>query len=588
MAIMIPEDRRENEFNNSIGEKVLYEELKRQLTDDYVVFHSVNIAAQVFKDHGYFVNKELDFIVFHPGKGMLCIEVKAGQIKFEDLRIHQRKARHYEDSYYTDEEFEEINPLKQIEPAVHSLIDRLGKKLPDGIEYPIRSLAAFTSINKKDLIGQLPMEYKERTMFKEDLNNLPVTLEKFFDYENGRRPKNETMSLKAKRIIMNEIAPSCDAIPILNERIKAGEMLFRKMTKDQIGVLGFLELQKEAVIEGMAGSGKTVIALEKAKRLAKNRKVLVLCFNRMIKEYMREALHMQSDNIDVMNIFDLGIEYGYIKSGQFQWQQQTQLLNDILMDEVAWQYDDLIIDEAQDYAKGILELFYKIQQKSGGHFYAFYDIHQKTHNNKSEEWLEAFQNRFPLTSNCRNTMEIAESCCRVVGESYTESKIRVSGKRPQWIISRSMEEFEKTLQKQVDYYVDQGVPIENIVLLTVKSSNDPSRVLQPDLSLNGEFNLGRYKVSKSIKEDHLLYTTARKFKGNECDVVIVLDIGCDSLSDETNKKLFYISLSRAKHIGEVHCLMSETEEAALYQSLSQHQRNDSNVLEDVLAMEKMV
>lgn len=588
MAIMVPSYRRSEEFNRSRGERLLYNELKKQLSDEYVIFHSVNVLGRARTNKGYPVDKEIDFIVFHPQKGIICIEVKHGEIRFRDNGIFQKQYLEYDDSSRNKENYVSIDPLKQIAPAKYSLIKHLKDNLGSRIEYSCTSVAFFTSVRSVDMHGKLPLFYRGRILFKEDLETLSESLDNHFDYHNGRIPKDKDLVKETKNSVINEIAPSCDAIPILSERIKENEFSFRKMTQEQIKVLDFLEKQKNAVIEGMAGSGKTVIALEKAKRLSESRKVLVLCFNRMIKDYMKISLQKYSSNIDVMNIYDLGLAYRYLKSGEFHWTRQMELLNDILQGKLEWDYDDLIIDEAQDYTKGILEMLYNIQKKSNGHFYAFYDIHQKTHNNMSEEWLDKFHNRYVLHSNCRNTMEIAEACCKIVGENIRKPSIKVSGQRPKWHINRTEDELKKTLETQLDYYIEQGISLSDIVLLTIKSSNDPSGILCNEKNLKAaSFNIGKYKVSGYKKEGHLLFTTARKFKGNESDIVIVVDINEESLWNDNGKKLFYIAVSRAKHIAEVHCVMDRTEEESLYRSISREKRNEPFALREYLAMEKV-
>ena len=47
--------------------------------------------------------------------------------------------------------------------------------------------------------------------------------------------------------------------------------------------------------------------------------------------------------------------------------------------------------------------------------------------------------------------------------------------------------------------------------------------------------------------DGILFTTARKFKGLESDVVIVIDIDEKSFADNKAKCVFYVASSRAKH-----------------------------------------
>ena len=55
--------------------------------------------------------------------------------------------------------------------------------------------------------------------------------------------------------------------------------------KEQIALLNYLEEQDNAVINGLAGTGKTVMAVEKARRHAeKDESVLFLCYNFYLKD----------------------------------------------------------------------------------------------------------------------------------------------------------------------------------------------------------------------------------------------------------------------------------------------------------------
>ena len=45
----------------------------------------------------------------------------------------------------------------------------------------------------------------------------------------------------------------------------------------------------------------------------------------------------------------------------------------------------------------------------------------------------------------------------------------------------------------------------------------------------------------------VLFTTARKFKGLESDVIIVIDVDDQTFTEDEGKRLFYVGSSRAKH-----------------------------------------
>ena len=87
MAIFIPSIRPED-FNNSLGEKRVYEAL-RSLNDSYVVFYSLSwIGINENRTIG-----EADFVVLHPGMGILVIEVKSGEIEYKNGEWIQTNTR---------------------------------------------------------------------------------------------------------------------------------------------------------------------------------------------------------------------------------------------------------------------------------------------------------------------------------------------------------------------------------------------------------------------------------------------------------------------------------------------------------------
>ena len=77
MAIFYP--NKVGSFNGSQGEKEVYEALQT-LDSRFVVFHSYRWRGD---GKGKELEGEADFIVFHPDYGILVIEVKDGDISYE-------------------------------------------------------------------------------------------------------------------------------------------------------------------------------------------------------------------------------------------------------------------------------------------------------------------------------------------------------------------------------------------------------------------------------------------------------------------------------------------------------------------------
>lgn len=78
MAVMIP--KKPYQIPAGSLEDIMFEALKK-LPDEYMVFHSFKITKV---KHGIVHESETDFVIFHRGKGILCLEAKAGAVPYRD------------------------------------------------------------------------------------------------------------------------------------------------------------------------------------------------------------------------------------------------------------------------------------------------------------------------------------------------------------------------------------------------------------------------------------------------------------------------------------------------------------------------
>ena len=77
MAKMIPEKPRT--FSPESLEGTMFKALEEKLPDTYYVFHSFRIVTS---DESVIRESETDFVVFSPEHGIICIEAKAGHVKY--------------------------------------------------------------------------------------------------------------------------------------------------------------------------------------------------------------------------------------------------------------------------------------------------------------------------------------------------------------------------------------------------------------------------------------------------------------------------------------------------------------------------
>ena len=79
-----------------------------------------------------------------------------------------------------------------------------------------------------------------------------------------------------------------------------------------------------------------------------------------------------------------------------------------------------------------------------------------------------------------------------------------------------------------------------IVILTVKT-------LETSILKNTN-KIGNLKISNNFDDKNILFTTARKYKGLEADVIIIIDLDYSTFNKEENKRLFMLHLQELKII----------------------------------------
>ncbi|MFI3249855.1 MAG: ATP-binding domain-containing protein [Eubacteriales bacterium] len=541
MATMIPGELYADHSNLSGGELQLFELLKN-LPDDYYVFHSTQWNEKERKNttsrRQYVQWGEADFTLFHPEFGLIVFEVKDGLISYQHEKGWVQKNRN---SGYE----KVIDPLAQAEKSKYQFLHLIEHKFRGKSPYPLCSAVCFTSVDRNSVEGNLPLHYKEELIiWLSDLatiSSIERAIKGIFTFCGATKiPANPEHTEK----VLQTLAPEFGSFLSMRSRSIAAKALFHKMTQEQSYLLDYLEEQQEAAIHGVAGTGKTVLAVQKAERLALNgEKVLFLCFNRFLKDHLEH--HNTHENIDFFNLDGLLVK----KTGRPLPQdsmEKDSAISDMLLDD-GWEYQHIIIDEGQDFKNDHLESLKLLALDKNGCFYVFYDKNQFVQGISFPEWLNQMDCRLILSRNCRNTKEIAITSTRPIG--IAESKIKMRRENPSAnyteqpkpciFFLENKDEAKQLLVKLLKKYTSAGIPKENIVILTCKTEN--TSCLQPkDFKLTDAYQLSSTKESSKI-----LFTTVRKFKGLEAEAVICIDIDTETFVNPTEKNAFYVGTSRA-------------------------------------------
>ncbi len=535
---MIPDIPRQFDVRSQEG--LMFEELSN-LPDEYYVFHSfaiVTVKGTVIRE------SETDFVIFHPKKGLLCIEAKAGQVDYVDGYW----------KYGSGIKMSHDGPFNQAKSNKWKLKDYM---LDHGLQYEFEHCKLLHAVWFPDVPlskfqgKQLPSEADLNIMLTADsFGQIEKCIEKIFALEVKVGVKTSLTEKEVKRILERVLAPSFSLISLQEVEIERTKNVFKRMLKEQVALLNYLEEQNNAIINGLAGTGKTVMAVEKARRHAeKGEDVLFLCYNSFLKEHLKETYkypHVAYYTID-------GLACKLCNTNSPDYLLLKEKLEEMFCDS-SFPYQHVIIDEGQDFGKieseeeEIIELLKAnvIEDESkNGTFYMFYDKNQMIQARSVPKYIENADCKLTLYRNCRNTENIALTSLRLLGSGQTPKLFQdaVLGDLPEMGFCSTKEELVSALNSEIDRYIDSGYT--NITILTCKT--EESSIIS-----------SWCKDSKyTYRRGYVKFTTCRKFKGLESDVIIVVDIDKDTF-DGQGEQLMYVGTSRARY--KLSCLVSMTEE----------------------------
>ena len=349
-----------DDFHGSCGEFQIFESLK-QLSDDWYIFHSLNWQNR--SKNGKITWGEADFVIFNKTYGILVIEVKSGGISFESGKWYQTRIDNNETN-------EMKNPFNQANRSKYKLIDEIDYKLPYGSCCFIDKAVWFPSISLVDVNQiNLPLEFDKRLILtKDSLKNPLNAIISVFNFYNST--KYTRLTEDNKKNVLDIIQPNFNLVPSASNIKDEADYVFYQLTNDQKKILNFIEDQSTVAIQGAAGTGKTFIAVEQAKRFAKRGKVLFLCFNKFL--YLHLNSKCKFDGIDYYNLHTFLSKYS---------------TDDLLTDEkclkalksisfIELKYSSIIIDEAQDINEKIINYLYEISIINNMKLLIFYDKNQ--------------------------------------------------------------------------------------------------------------------------------------------------------------------------------------------------------------------
>ncbi|MBN1192725.1 MAG: NERD domain-containing protein [Coriobacteriia bacterium] len=553
MARMVP-NRFEPAYTSS-AEKRIFKLFAEGAPRDWVVLHSLDIAP-----HGDERRRgEADFVAIVPGRGVAVLEVKTYAERTKDGRWRYRR----------DATPETRSPFEQAATTMYSIRHFLRKKM--GGRVPFVCHGVMTPFGDLVRPGSAPdqIEWNEWQAIGESAlaeHRIRECVERLIDREAAAARISPNRSFEADRVV-TLLRPRFEFFqsPETRRAQRDSEILF--YTREQFDVLDEFEANGQLLVDGLAGTGKTLLAIEAARRAASvGSSVRVLCYNRHLATWLREQLMplapaVQTDTLhgwlaDVAGTRDNGTEPESLADAALAVLEAEPDRHTV---------DVLVIDEAQD----VIHLPYLRCLSSGlrdgltsGAWLLLGDLscQDVTLPDKDErEVLEAATgNRVflrPLRRNCRNTRTIAAFAEHVArlpeGAGYSRVLRSLPGPEPEVHIADQRAQQVATLAAVLERLMEAGYSPGEIVVLSLCSME--TSVAQ-ELKGAAETDAGLQAIAAQLRpythecKRRIRFDSVRRFKGLEAPVIVLTDFCRDNLGagpEDLIDELLYIGATRA-------------------------------------------
>ncbi|MHB8967641.1 MAG: nuclease-related domain-containing DEAD/DEAH box helicase [Thermoleophilia bacterium] len=559
MAQLIPPVTDQN--NTSRGELFIFDLFKKsENSHGWTVFHSLDIA-----DHVRQVQGEADFVVLIPGKGLLTIEVKGhDRISFKDGLW-----------YFGGDAGKRRGPFKQSEEAARSIKEKLIARHPDLDGIVCWNAVTFPFAN----FNNSAIEWHDWQVIDfEDLNSRPFdrlvegVLDRARDHlaRSGTamwfKPEAAIPDERQCKAVINTLSPSFEVFMSPKARTMQLEEELKRFTEDQVQALRSMERTDRIVFDGAAGTGKTVLAIEAARRgCRQGRKVLLLCYNRILSEWLKDQVAClaplgRADTLHNYMCELTGLTPGAEPVGPEFWEQElpAKAIEKLLEPEDdALMFDELIIDEAQDILSPDYLDVLDLSLRGGlaeGRWRMFGDFEKQAIYGKGMS-LEDLREKYganwadyDLLVNSRNTPAIIDFAKRLSGIDLEYDEVRRSDSgdpAPEIIRFKDEEDQQAKLIEVLQRLEGEGFTGQNTVILSPRRDEASAAARISDKKWKNKLRPLREMDQNPNGPDagYTGYCTIQAFKGMEAAAVVITDVA--DLESEKMRGLLYVGVTRA-------------------------------------------
>jgi len=555
MARMIP--KRISDSIKSNAEKRIFELFASDpATDDWIVLHSLGLS-----EHETLIYGEIDFVVIAPRYGIFCLEVKGG-------RVARKDGVWYFTNRYNKTAEKKRSPFEQAKEGMFSLQKALQKHF--GQNDNISNLILGYGVMFPDINFDVSStEYEVWEVY--DLHDTRYPVSRFIKRlsENTRQKWYDTYGFfrdtmfpdrRETARIADYLRCDFERVVPLSQQIGIAEQYLLKLTQEQVRCLDQFEDNKRCLVKGPAGTGKTLLAIEMAKRTSNDgERVGFFCFNNKLGDWLSAYFEGLNNNVKPLYIgtlhsFMLKIAKEYDLVNNIDLEENQAFFAEELPDMVTSivnkgvpLFDRIIVDEAQDLISHHYIQFMDAILVGGftrGVWNFFGDFERQAIYKEGIEGtdilsiLDEYSSyaSFKISVNCRNTKNIGQEILLVSGLKSKYLPTTVDGPKVEYRQYKDDNEQTKKLEKLLETLYENGIRGNQIIILSPKKM---SMSVARDIK-SSKFKIREYCVGK--QENNVIgFSTIHGFKGLESSVVILVDI-----TTYKRENLMYVALSRAR------------------------------------------
>lgn len=534
----------------SPGERDVFHRLESDpVSAEWTVIHSLDLPHHVRQISG-----ELDFVILIPESGVLCLEVKAA------AAIARRNGIWY---YGKDAKGESRGPFRQAADAMHSLRGRLCKRRPEFAHVVFWS-AVVLPYTTLDLQPEEWHSWQLIDSSRYRSGSLAASCARVLErarallrtkgsagwFDPGARIPSRGDCENIARILR----PDFEVFQSPRARRQQKSEELKHYTEEQFVALDAMARNPRVVFEGPAGTGKTLLAVECARRANDSgKRTLLVCFNRLLAMWIkRETAGLDLVTADTLHGYMLkyaGTTPPPNAPATF-WEDELPhlALERLLEAEGGGAFDLVVVDEVQDLLDerylDVLDLSLAGGLSTGA-WRLLGDFERQAIYGTRPLSIDDFRSArgggspmYSLRANCRNTPRVA-MLVRLLSHldpDYTHILRPDDGVEPDIHFYANDDEAPRALARALEELRSHGYRGSDVVVLSPRARGAAAeRLSDPPWR-------DRLRPLAAAAQGYTLYGTIHAFKGLEAPAVIVTDL--DDVTGSTAEALFYIAVTR--------------------------------------------